>query len=236
MNDWDSLGPRHKLYEGDCHDALATLGVGSVDCVLTDPPYGTASGDGVSRVSKRGRVFESFNLEWDRTFPTDWIQPSVDALKPGGSWFCFIDTKRVTDLWALCQKAGLRPLQVFVWVKPNPVPHPRKNFQSAVEMAVYARKPGPVCWYGGATTPNTFTTCSPRGPRHPCEKPLKLIRRLVSVMSAPGDTLLDPFGGSGTLLEACGSTRTCYIVERDPAFANVIRERWRVQSSQMNLI
>lgn len=66
-----------------------------------------------------------------------------------------------------------------------------------------------------------------RSSEHPTMKPVKLIGKLMNNSSERGDTVLDPFGGSGsTLIAAEQLERTCYIVEMDPKYCDVIVKRW----------
>jgi DNA modification methylase len=66
-----------------------------------------------------------------------------------------------------------------------------------------------------------------RSSEHPTMKPVKLIGKLMNNSSEKGDTVLDPFGGSGsTLIAAEQLERTCYIVEMDPKYCDVIVKRW----------
>ena len=63
---------------------------------------------------------------------------------------------------------------------------------------------------------------------HPTMKPVKLIARLVANSSREGEAVLDIFGGSGTTMIACEQLgRSCYMMELDPHYADVIIERWQ---------
>lgn len=62
---------------------------------------------------------------------------------------------------------------------------------------------------------------------HPTMKPVRMIANLIRNSSRPGDTVLDPFGGSGTTLIACEQLqRRCLMMELDPRYADVIIDRW----------
>jgi len=70
--------------------------------------------------------------------------------------------------------------------------------------------------------------CMPKEERtpHPTQKPLALVRNLVGAFSFPGDSVLDPFAGSGTTLLTCKELgRICVGIEIDPEYANLIRRR-----------
>ncbi len=99
----------------------------------------------------------------------------------------------------------------------------RKNFCSAIETAVFARKPGKLlCWNGGGITHNVFEYPIVTGPArtpHPTQKPLLLMQKLISLVTNPGDTVLDPFAGSGTTAHAAYNLDRNFIsFEKDPAY------------------
>ena len=173
------------------------------DAIITDPPFGTAS---PTKVQTRSGNAGSFDIEWDRSTVDGWMERAARILKPGGSLITFGDTRRATEMWDEAKAVGLKPLQLFYWIKSNPPPQPRKNFQSGVEVAVFARKPGEVLyWGGGGATPNFFKAPIAAGndrTEHPTQKSLDLFRHLVKLVVPPGGMVLDPFCGSGTTLVA----------------------------------
>lgn len=66
-----------------------------------------------------------------------------------------------------------------------------------------------------------------RSAEHPTMKPLKLLARLIKNSSRQGDIVLDTFGGSGSTLITCEQLgRTCYMMELDPKYVDVIVKRW----------
>lgn len=74
-----------------------------------------------------------------------------------------------------------------------------------------------------------------RNEEHPTMKPVHLFERLIRNSSKEEDTVLDPFGGSGTTIIACAKTnRVGYVVEFDPVYCDVIRHRWTVWAEENN--
>lgn len=211
----------NRVHRANCLDFLQLLPAESVDAVITDPPYGTAS---MTKVQKRGNnELVAFNLTWDASIPYAWIPMAARAMKPGAAGYIFTDAKAPGKLWSFLRKLGLKPLQNFYWRKLNPPPQPRKNFCSAIEVAVFFRKPGPVhCWLGGATTHNVFECGLAAGNErtsHPTQKPTALMEHLVKLVSPLGGIVLDPFGGSGsTGISAQRNGRSFWSCELDPIF------------------
>ena len=64
-------------------------------------------------------------------------------------------------------------------------------------------------------------------------KPVKLLARLIKNSTRPGESVLDPFGGSGSTLIACEQLgRVCYTMELDPRYCDVIIDRWEKLTGQ----
>ncbi len=74
----------------------------------------------------------------------------------------------------------------------------------------------------------------PEKTSHPCQFPEELVRRLVLPLTAPGDIVLDPFAGSGTVGAVCNDLgRRSMLIERDAEFCDVIRRRLRLEESEL---
>ena len=233
---WDvSLGQLwqlgdHRLICGDCTDKATVarlMGGDKAEACITDPPYGTAS---ESKVQKRGDKIKTFDIEWDKDAPIDWIPVAFDCLDDGSAIISFWDKNNITRLWDSLKNGGFNPLQTVYWKKTT-VPQPRPNFCSSIESSVFARKPGKVlCWNGGGATPNVFEANRAAGGErvaHETQKPLSLFSWLVELVTDIGHTIYDPFSGSGTTLIACENLgRKCRAVELSPAYVAVALQRF----------
>ena len=102
-------------------------------------------------------------------------------------------------------EAGMRYVRTGAWVKPDPMPQMSGDRPSVgFEPCTIAHARGPMRWNGGGR-PAVWTYNTVKGrsrPDHPCPKPLHLMRRLVYEFTDFGETILDPFCGSGTTLVA----------------------------------
>lgn len=198
------------LYQGDCLDVLPLLEPGSVDAVITDPPYGmnwdtdTTRFSGGHNPARRGvgrndgrRVAND-----DKPFdPRPWLGfPKVAMF--GANHF-----------------AGSLPVGTWlVWIKKND-----EAFGSFLSDAELAWVKG---GYGVYCHRDLSANAEAKERRHPTQKPLKLMRWMIRRLTAPGDTVLDPFAGSGTTLVACAlEGRKCIGVEIDPGHCETIRRR-----------
>ena len=178
------------IYHGDCRDILPTLE--PVDLVLTDPPYNK-----VNRVTHGLRSIDKGRAD-SGVFDLEFTAREIVRLCQSAYVWC--GTEQVSDWRRLFVESGLST-RLCIWEKPNPSPMNGEHiWLSSIEACVFGKKP--------KATFNEFCA-SPvwHDPRdnetpHPTEKPLSLFARLLLVSSNPGDTILDPFMGSGTTLRA----------------------------------
>lgn len=148
-------------------------------------------------------------------------------------WSIVFSDAESTHRWRFnLEAAGLEYVRTGAWVKPDPLPQ-MSGDRPAVgfEPATICHPPGRKRWNGGGL-PAVWTHCVVKGqpgrpkPEHPCPKPLALIRELVRLFTDPGDLILDPFAGSGTLgLAARLEGRRAILVEREERYCDVARRR-----------
>jgi DNA methylase len=150
------------------------------------------------------------------------------------------------------REAGLYHSQTLVWVKDRfvlgrsdyhyrhePVLHGQaldtlEDLQSLGgkdhDDVLYGWRKGTAHLFaGGRKLDTVWEIARPaRSREHPTMKPVELVARAIEYSSRPGETVLDPFGGSGTTLIAAEQLgRRCAIVELEPRYAQVILERWQ---------
>jgi len=197
-----------ELWLGDCLEILPTLS--KVDAVVTDPPYGAEVHAAGKRVKATGlsRVI----IESPLPFP-----PLTTAQRDGLIAWCgqrcsgwliaFHQCEHSGDWKNASQEAGLKYRRTMVWVKPDSPPQlsgdrPAQGFE-----AIHASwcGEGKSIWSGGGRRGvfNHATLDDNDGKSHPTCKPEALMKELVSLFSATGSCVLDPFMGSGTTGVAC---------------------------------
>ena len=195
-----------RLILGDCLEVMPTLG--AVDHCISDPPY-----EAVMQ-SKWGVLSASTPSSHVR-HETIGFAAIDDSRASVASAICAI-----TKGWAVlfCMAEGVRAWRddieatgakykrALVWIKPDAMPQFNGQGPSVGhEMMVSAWcGPGKSRWNGGGR-PGTFVhnKNTPGGSVHPTQKPLPLMMELVALFSSAGETVLDPFLGSGTTLVAC---------------------------------
>jgi len=225
------LSVRPTLYCGDMLEILPHLG--EFDCVVTDPPYGV------------GANFDSQEaLEWDDNpdYLDDagqWLATIATALKPEYNLFWFCSSKKAADTELVFRKLGL-PIQSRIVWEHRSLTKGRKvtgKFMSTWDMVLHAGNRDlnfPAEWSDAWFDVQHFEIPTSVGKGidakvHETQKPAGLIERLVTFGSFPGDRVLDPFAGSGTVGTVCPPDRECILVEKEEAYCEVIEKRLSIR-------
>lgn len=236
-----------KLLNGDCLDLLDEVEDNSVDMILTDPPYNISQeGNNLSRstldsnlLRRESPIVLDFG-EWDRMddkeflqFTDEWFSKCCKKLKDGGAFVSFYNKENISWFHWNCQKNGLRTRTIFSWHKTNPAPSFRQvNYLSACEF-VWIGSKGDGKWkfnFGYQKDMHNFMetpNASSYGVTdHPTEKPLQLINHFLKIHTNEGDTVLDPFMGSGTTGVGCQQLGRNFIgIEKDEHYFNIAKQR-----------
>ena len=196
------------IYHGDVLDVLAEWDA-PVDAVVTDPPY--ASGTrleahkSASGAMLRAGRFADRPIELDQMTTTGfvWLMRAVAAgvrplLPDGGSFLSFIDWRQWPNLVGALETCNYRVQGMVVWDKGHF--GLGNGFRSQHELVCHASKGVPTIV--GRDCGNVLRFPRQEPIDHPSPKPQGLMYRLIEVVTAPGQTVLDPFMGSGTTLRA----------------------------------
>ncbi len=235
-----------RLILGDCLQVMPLLG--KVDAVVTDPPYGNANHDGDwnARLNDH-RGLENKPIANDtpeamRSVLDAALRIAASLLPKGRSaccCFCGGGGPRPVFAWLAerMDRDGLAFFHSVVWDKLNPGLGQRYRRQH--EMMMVAHKTGgSILWgTGQPQAPNIMRLSPPRVRLHPNEKPLALIEEIVGRHSDPGQTILDPFMGSGTTLVACHRMgRSGIGIELDPDYFAIACKRVDEAARQPDLL
>lgn len=194
-----------RLILGDCLDVMPSLS--GVDHVITDPPYEAVMQKKWGVLSKQSPSshvrHESIGFDAIDDVRDDVARACVLAANGWFIAFCMAEGVRA---WRdAIEVSGAKYKRAMVWVKPDAMPQFNGQGPSVGhEMMVAAWcGNGHSRWMGGGK-PGTFiyNKNTPGGGVHPTQKPLPLMSDLVSLFSFAGETILDPFMGSGTTLVA----------------------------------
>lgn len=177
------------------------------------------------------------------------------ALQNGGSFYAFYKEMGTGVFINTCRRAGLTFKQELIWAK-NQIVLGGSKYQNMYEPCVFGcRGAQPAIWNGGRKQRSVIDSmdfmdekeirealrtllneleCDVIHERkpvvndlHPTMKPVKLIAKLIGNSTTESGSVLDLFGGSGTTMIACEQLgRTCYMMELDPKYCDVIIRRW----------
>jgi len=164
-----------------------------------------------------------------------WFGNLARVLLPGRSFYIWGGYANVANYPAALKASGLYFSQAIIWVKEHPV-LTRKDFMGNHEWAFYGWREGAGHKFFGPTNAVdvwAVKKVNPQSMVHLTEKPVELAVRAIQYSSKPGDNVLDLFGGSGsTLIGAEQTGRRCFVMELDPAYCDVIIERWQTATNQ----
>ena len=234
---------RHRLAVGSTADeaAMTRLMNGALaNMVFTDPPYGVAVGsknkmlDSVAG-GKSGRCTD--DIYGDTMDESDLHDMLLEAMtnirrscRDDASYYVTSPQGGSLGLMMMMMReAGLEVRHMLVWKKSAPTfSMGRLNYEYQHEPILFTWTKKHV-WYGkGQFHTSVWDVDTPRKcDLHPTMKPIALVENAILNSTAEGDVVLDGFGGSGTTLIACEQLgRTCYMMEIDPKYAQVIIDRW----------
>jgi site-specific DNA-methyltransferase (adenine-specific) len=201
------------LYRGDCMDILPALG--KVDAVITDPPYGIDGSSGaINKARAKGEYGNQFpdTPEYIRTIAANAIRRCIEisgcvVVTPGNRNFAMYPQP---DSFGCFYQPAAAGLQVFGNLDSQPIFYYGKNASK--------KNMGVPCSY-------QLTEAAEKN-GHPCAKPLKTWTRLLSNVTLEGQTVLDPFMGSGTTgVSALQSGRKFIGIELDPKYFDIACKR-----------
>lgn len=211
----------------DCLEGLQNVPDGSVDLVLTDPPYSSGGAFSNDRKSRTAVKYTATDYDGASNMP-DFGGDNMDQrgftefcrqvfakcrekTKPEGVIVTFIDWRNLPAMTDALQAAGWVWRGIAVWNKPNGRPQ-KGRYRNEFEFVVWGSN-GPMpfdrgvgCLPGYYRYPNVAS----KDRLHQTEKPLQLIEDLLEIVPK-GTTVLDPFMGSGTTAVACMRTGRNYI-------------------------
>ena len=217
-----------KIYQGDCLEILAALPGSCVDLIFADPPYFLSNGGITCHAGKMvsvnkgawdklpGPELGPVRARFDKVheFNTAWLAACQRVLKPDGSIWVSGTSHVIHSVGFAMQQLGFKLLNDISWVKPNPPPNLScRYFTHATETIIWAardKKSRHKFNYklmkqmnAGRQMKSVWEILPPaseekRFGKHPAQKPLALIERILLASSNEGDLVLDPFLGSGT--------------------------------------
>lgn len=212
-----------------------------IKMILTDPPYGVdyVKSKTSFRQNQKHKSIENDQIQSNlkyKNFTKKWLNAIKNNLAEKNSFYIFNSDKMLFSLEDALRESDFKLSQLLIWIK-NASVMGRLDYQPQHELIAYG-------WYGKhefLKSKDKSVIAYPRTRRnvlHPTMKPLGLLRRIILNSTKIGDTVYDPFGGSGSVLISCEQTRRkCFMVEIDPDYCKVILNRFRkISDSKIYLL
>ncbi len=259
LHGWDELpgtaarGEGWALVQGDSLEVLEMLPPASVDLVFADPPYRLSNGGSTCRSGRRALVDKgawdaSRGVAGDHDFQRRWLAACRRLLKLSGTIWVSGTQHVIFSVGFAMQELGFHLLNTVTWFKPNASPNLScRFFTHSTELLLWASpmRARPLSHRfnylamkernGGKQMRDLWVLPTP-GPaekahgRHPTQKPLALLERVLAASAAAGDLVLDPFAGSGTTGVAARAAGCRFLgVEREPAYVRLAARRIRAE-------
>jgi len=221
---------RHRLMCGDSTDAdvvAKVLNGAKPHLMVTDPPYGVKY---VGK-TKDALTIENDAMDADGTHELwrDTLSAIWPFLIPGGVIYATVAAGPLHIGFAEAMLALDALRQIMVWDKGQMVLG-HSDYHYAHEPILYGWKPGAAHYFVNDRTKTTvFEFAKPtKNDLHPTMKPVELWVEFIENSSKPGDSVYEPFSGSGTTIIACERTnRTAHAIELSPAYVDVAVKRWQ---------
>jgi DNA modification methylase len=222
----------HRLLCGDATNAddMARLMDGQLaDMVFTDPPYNVDYGNS-AKDKMRGKDRRILNDNLGEGF-YGFLQAALANLLEVTKGACYVamSSSELDTLQQAFRDAGGKWSTFIIWAK-NTFTLGRSDYQRQYEPILYGWREGSEHFWCGARDQGDvwFFNKPAKNDLHPTMKPVELVERAVRNSSKSRDTVLDPFGGSGSTLIACEkSGRQARLIELDPKYVDVIVRRWQ---------
>jgi site-specific DNA-methyltransferase (adenine-specific) len=250
----------NQLYVGDALDTMKAWDDRYFHACVTDPPYNIARDrKGLAWAFSSHVTIDS---EWDRfshedyeKFTSEWLEETRRVVKENGNIFIFGSYHNIYTIGAIAARMDMRIVNSIVWAKPNAQPNITcRMFTESTEQILWlcnnSQKKAKNWTFnydemkalnGGKQMRNFWEIpVTPQRERvhgkHPSQKPLRVMERIVLAGTNRGDRVVDCFAGSGSTLLACDRLDRRWVgVERDGEYAAIAHRRLDDERRQRRL-
>lgn len=232
----------NSIIQGDCLQIMSQIPDGSIDLIVTDPPYkltqrgssGTMSGYWTTDAAKKGTVFEHNDIEIEQYLPEFYR-----ILKEDAHCYIMCNNLNMPHFFDVIGKSKFHFVKLLVWDKQTKICG--KYYMGQIEFIFFLRKgkdkPINDCGVSDLFSfPNKKEKNADGLNIHDSQKPVGLMQTLIRNSSNEGDIVLEPFCGSGTTCIAALRENRKYIgIELDPKYYEVAKKRIETELSQLKL-
>ena len=219
----------------DSREIIKRIPDNSIDFILTDPPYNLGQ-HSTGNIPLPGRTAMNNDVaEWDMVDfnPEEWADEFIRILKPTGNLFIFTSYNQL-GRWYNCLDHKFDTTNFMIWHKTNPAPKIFKaGFLNSCEMIF-------TCWNKKHTwnfisqaemhnfieSPICMRPERLSNPKHPAQKPVSILKKMIEIASNKDDIIFDPFMGVGSMgVAALELDRRFIGVEREENYFIAAKQR-----------
>lgn len=218
-----------ELHLGDCLEVMKSMPDKSVDAVITDPPYGLNTKSSYN--GAKGKINPWADLINSAYWYSAWMRECLRIAKPDGCMWAFLNWRSLTTY----QKASFdieSPIEsLLVWDKEWIGPGGQRGLRPSYELVALFTNQDFAIEDRGIPDIRRCMWASQK-PNHPAEKPVDLLAWLILISTGEGDTVFDPFMGSGsTGVAAVKQGRKFLGIETNPDYFKIAERR--IKEAQM---
>jgi site-specific DNA-methyltransferase (adenine-specific) len=244
---WRAPDGRARLIQGDSLEVLEQLPEQSLEVIFADPPYFLSNNGTTCQAGKRvsvnkGKWDASMGAQDNHAFNKRWLAACQRLLSKDGTIFVSGTAHVIFSVGYALQELGFKLLNDIVWEKPNPPPNLScRYFTHSTELVLWAAKNQKSKHHlayanmkqrnGDKQMKNVWRFPAPglrekAHGKHPTQKPLVLLERLLAASCPEGGRVLDPFNGSGTTGVAAAMLGLSYTgIERESEYLELSKKR-----------
>lgn len=224
------------LLNGDAYLEINKLLLSNirVDHIITDPPYNISAENNFATMENPRKGVDFGDWDHGNFDLYSWIDLYTKLLNKNGSIIIFCSYRNISHIIERLDTNSIVAKDVIVWQKSNPMPrNTERRYVQDMEFAIWGvhknakwifNKPLDASYLRAFFT--TATVSGAERTAHPTQKSLKLMEEIISIHTNKGDTILDPFMGSGTTGVAALKLRRKFIgIEKSPEYFKIARNR-----------
>lgn len=238
-----------KLINDDTLEATKQMEDKTFDMIFADPPY-FLSGDGIT--CSGGKMVSVNKGTWDKSlsvaekheFNRKWIRECYRILKDDGTIWISGTLHNIYSIGMALEEEGFKIINNITWQKTNPPPNLAcKTFTHSTETVLWARKDLKGVKYkfnyklmkelnGNKQMKDVWTTSLTKPSekkfgKHPTQKPLELLEKIILASTNENDLILDPFSGSGTTGIAASMLNRNYVgIDKEKTYLDISIKRY----------
>ena len=215
------------IYNEDCITGLNHIPAGSVDLIVTDPPY-LLDVVGAGCFGSKNKLYHHELKGLDEGITDELILKILSKCKKINAYF-WCNKRQIAQYYKIFDSMGLLT-DMLTWHKTNPTPASNNKYLSDTEYLIFVREKG-VPLYGTYETKKKFYVSGINREdksewNHPTIKPIDITKNIIVNSTQEGSVVLDPFIGSGTTAVACLETGRHYIgFEIDKEYFDICSNR-----------